>query len=110
MTVVLSILLAAVVGGVIFMLLDKWQRDAAAPAPGPELGRRSEPASGSLFATALSAPPPARTWEPIEPLRPARSDAQTEPLTPRHLWDDPSRRNHDDEDEPPRGLWSGWAR
>jgi len=104
MTVVLSILLAAVVGGVIFMLLEKWQRGAAAPTPGPEVARRREPASGSLFATALSAPPPARGFEPIEPLRPAR----TEPLPPRHLWDDPPRR--DDEDEPPqRGLWSGWA-
>ena len=86
-------------------------------APGGHEGRsralhRPEPASGPLFATALSAPPPTRTFEalrPPAPPPPPRSEERTQPLPPRHLWDDPPRRD-DDEDDPPRGLWSGWAR
>jgi hypothetical protein len=59
MTVAASILLAALVGGVVFVLLDGWQRRAeAVPAPEPQ---------------------PA--WTPPEP--------RTEPLwTPPPRWDD----------------------
>jgi hypothetical protein len=92
MTVVLSILLAAVVGGIVFMLLDNWQRRAASPVAA-EPPRRPEPA-GPLFATAMSAPPPTL--------------GRTEPRPQRHLWDDPPRSDDDEEDRPP-GLWSGWA-
>ena len=93
------------------MLLDNWQRREATKAA-PEPSHRPEPASGPLFATALSAPPPTRTFEalrPPAPPPPPRSEERTQPLPPRHLWDDPPRRD-DDEDDPPRGLWSGWAR
>jgi hypothetical protein len=114
MEVVAALVLACLVGGVVFTLIDKWQRSAAAssaPEPAP---RRPEPA-GPLFATALSvAPPPGRTVGSMAPL--TRIEPRTEPLLGRDeerpeplrpLWDDPPR---DDEDEPPRGLWSGWAR
>jgi hypothetical protein len=87
MTVAASIILAALVGGVVFVLLDSWQRRSAEPAPGP-------------------------AWAPeprTEPLPPWTPEARTEPLPepPPHrpLWDDPPR-----EDPPPPGLWSGWAR
>jgi hypothetical protein len=97
MTVVVSIALAAVVGGVVFMLLDNWQRRAASPGAA-ETTRRPAEHSGPLFANALSAPPPAL----------GRTQERTQPLPPRGLWDDPPRRDDDDEDRPP-GLWSGWA-
>lgn len=99
MEVVFAILLAVIVGGVSFMLLDNWQRRTPASA---EPQRRPEPGSGPLFATALSAPPPR-----VAP--PQRFEEPTQRLPPRHLWDDPPR-DDDDEDERPPGLWSGWAR
>jgi hypothetical protein len=46
MTVAASILLAAVVGGVVFVLIDGWQRrerQAHAPAPAPPAPRPPEP-------------------------------------------------------------------
>jgi hypothetical protein len=70
MIVALSVILAAVLGGVVFMLLDVWQRREAAPL-------QPEPA-----------------WRPPTPHEP-----RTEPLP---------RRS--EPEEPPRNLWSGWAR
>ena len=104
------------------MLLEKWQRGTASSGAA-EPARRPEPAgAGPLFATAMSAPPPrGRSFESMAPCarrRAARSapsrswvaprSAPSRLYPPRTLWDDPSR--NDDEDEPPRGLWSGWAR
>jgi hypothetical protein len=43
MTVAASIILAAVAGGIIFVLLDSWQRRAATPTPDPEPVYRPEP-------------------------------------------------------------------
>ena len=61
MTVAASILLAALVGGVVFVLLDNWQRrEDVAAAPAPE--------------------PPQPVWTP---------EPRTEPLwTPPPRWDD----------------------
>jgi hypothetical protein len=43
MTVAASIILAAVAGGIIFVLLDSWQRRAASPTVDPEPVFRPEP-------------------------------------------------------------------
>jgi hypothetical protein len=101
MAVFASILLAAVVGGIVFMLLDNWQRRAAPAVAEPP--RRPEPAPATLFHAPghFSTPPPAHEAR-TEPLPPPRVSA---PPPERHLWDDPT----DEEDRPP-GLWSGWAR
>jgi hypothetical protein len=98
MTVVASILLAAIVGGVVFMLLDNWQRRSTPAAAQPP--RRAEPAPGALFH--VSTPPPR-----AERTIPLPGEEPTEPLRARHLWDDPP---DDDEENRPPGLWSGWAR
>jgi hypothetical protein len=83
MTVALSILLAALVGGIVFVLLDAWQRSANAVPVEPE---------------PLTRPLPA--WAP---------ESRTEPLPPHpHAWDADDRDDRDD--PPPPGLWSGWAR
>jgi hypothetical protein len=87
MTVAASIILAAVVGGVIFVLLDSWQRRAATPAT----------------------PEPPRvvpTWQPPQPQRQVRP---VEPR-PRPAWERPDW-DHDDrwDDYRPGNLWSGWA-
>jgi len=120
MDVALSILLAAAVGGVVFMLLERWHRApvAAAAEPAarvpiwtPEQPVRPAPAT-SLFSSALSAPPPTIILpgeEHTEPL-PRPSVAPPPYSRPAGLWDDPPHRDESDEDEPPRGLWSGWAR
>jgi hypothetical protein len=81
MTVAASILLAALVGGIVFVLLDSWQRRTEATPAAPE--PRTEPL---------------QHWTP---------EPRTEPLwTPPPRWDD-----RDDDDPPPQqGLWSGWAR
>ena len=51
-TVAASIILAAITGGIIFVLLDSWQRRAASPSPRPE-------------------PEPAAVWRPEpQPARP----------------------------------------
>jgi len=50
MTVAASIILAAVVGGIIFVLLDSWQRRAAAPAVEPEAVWRPEPRTEPITA------------------------------------------------------------
>ena len=86
MTVAASIILAAVVGGVIFVLLDSWQRRA--PTPAPAAPRPAEPT--------WHAPPP-RPATPVEP-------------RPRPTWERPDW-DHDDrwDDQRPGNLWSGWA-
>jgi hypothetical protein len=86
MTVAASIILAAIVGGVIFVLLDSWQRRAATPAPAAP--RPVEPT--------WQAPPP-RHVKPVEP-------------RPRPTWERPDW-DHDDrwDDQRPGNLWSGWA-
>jgi hypothetical protein len=43
MTVAASIILAAVAGGIIFVLLDSWQRRATTPTADPEPVFRPEP-------------------------------------------------------------------
>jgi hypothetical protein len=79
MTVAASILLAALVGGVVFVLLDSWQRRTEATPAAPE--PRTEPLPH---------------WTP---------ESRTEPL-----WTPPPRWDDRDDDDPPPGLWSGWAR
>jgi hypothetical protein len=86
MTVATSILLAALVGGVMFVLIDSWQRrEPAQQAPAP----RQEPQT-----VALTRHVPASAWE-----RPVPPPAPPAPA-PRHV-DEPAR---------PPGLWAGWAR
>ena len=77
-----SIILAALVGGVIFVLLDSWQRREATP-------------------TTVE---PERTWMPEARTAPLPRP----PAPPRWDADDrwPPRR---DDDDPPPNLWSGWA-
>ena len=77
-----SIILAALVGGVIFVLLDSWQRREATP-------------------TTVE---PERTWMPAARTAPLPRT----PAAPRWDADDrwPPRR---DDDDPPPNLWSGWA-
>jgi hypothetical protein len=74
MTVAAAIILAAVVGGVMFVLLDSWQRREAAPAPvaPPE----PEPAP-------WNPPPPRRAWD---------TDDRPELETPGSLWSGWARR------------------
>jgi hypothetical protein len=70
-----SIILAAVVGGVIFVLLDSWQRREANPTPvtPPEPG------------PAARRPPPPRP-------RPAWDTDDREPEAPGSLWSGWARR------------------
>jgi hypothetical protein len=87
-TVAASIVLAAIVGGVIFVLLDSWQRRAEARS------RASAPAE-----------PEQAAWRPEPP---------TQPLPPEPVWAhwdaheqwQPRR----EVEGPPENLWSGWAR
>src|SRR3954452_21392031 len=102
MTVVLSILFASVVGGLLFMLIDRWGREpsTASPEPTRELWTPAPPAATSLFTTSNTpAPFTPRGEEPTRPLPPSRG-----------LWDDPPKRDEDDDEHRPPGLWSGWAR
>jgi hypothetical protein len=109
MTVALSILFAAVVGGVVFLLLDKWQRQPqprSSSEPAKEIWTPSTPLAPT---TSLFVPPSANAPAPFREQYPQE---RTEPLPPsRGLWDDPPRRaDDDDDDRRPPGLWSGWAR
>ena len=108
MTVALSILFAAVVGGVVFMLIDRWERR---PAPSSEPTREIwTPATPPrpAAASSLFVPPSANVPAPFR----EHYEERTEPLPPsRKLWDDPPpRSDEDDDDHRPPGLWSGWAR
>ncbi|MDA0183619.1 hypothetical protein OJ997_25140 [Solirubrobacter phytolaccae] len=123
-----AIVLAAVVGGVAFMLLDLWQRKHATQAA-TVTAPAAEPQTTTPIWTPYGQPapePPRPVWTPPTAERPAwtpLSEERTEPLPPRPLWTPPSSdaprarwddddryRGHDDEDDPPPGLWSGWAR
>ena len=89
MTVAASIVLAALVGGIIFVLLDSWQRRAATP-------------------TAPAPPEPPRAWQPPpspEPVQPVEPRARTP-------WERPPWEHDDrwDDQDPPANLWSGWPR
>jgi hypothetical protein len=102
MIVVASIRLAALVGGLVFTLLDSWQRRAAASEREP-----AWPPAGEYtwMSEARTAPlPRERSEERTAPL--PREPAEPPPAPHRPLWDDPAR----DDDDPPPGLWSGWAR
>jgi hypothetical protein len=117
MTVALSILFAALVGGVVFMLLDGWQRKPAEPAavaatppreprapiwtPEPEPEAWQRPAR-----EAETQPGPA--WEPPSPRRES-PPLWTPPPRPSGRWDDDDRHRDEDDDNRPPGLWSGWA-
>lgn len=91
MTVAASILLAAVVGGIVFVLLDSWQRRADAAAERP-----TEPLPQPVWSAQSHTEP---VWSPPKPSEPL----WTPPRQPR--WDE-----RDDEDPPQQGLWSGWVR
>jgi hypothetical protein len=82
MIVAASILLAAVVGGVVFVLLDNWQRREPAPAA-PQ--------------------PQPQIWTPEQRTEPLPPRPRPEPLRP--TWDADDRP-----DDYPPNLWSGWAR
>jgi hypothetical protein len=69
-----SIILAAVVGGVIFVLLDSWPRREATPRP-----------------VAPPEPEPA-PWTPPAPRRSWDADDRVEPETPGSLWSGWARR------------------
>jgi hypothetical protein len=110
MVVVASILLAALVGGLVFTLLDSWQRRAAAADREPAFPPAGE---YTWMSEARTAPLPREAPATRPPHDDDRSEERTVPLPRDHddaprrpLWDDPA---HDDEDQPP-GLWSGWAR
>jgi hypothetical protein len=65
MTVAASILLAALVGGVIFVLLDSWQRREAVPAVKHAPERRPEPRTEPL-----APPPPSPRRDDLDPPSP----------------------------------------
>ena len=62
MTVAASIILAAVVGGVMFVLLDSWQRRAADPVVEPEPAWRPEPRTEPLPPRRDDLDPPSPLW------------------------------------------------
>ena len=74
MTVAAALILAAVVGGVMFVLLDSWQRREATPTP-----------------VAPPEPEPA-PWSPPAPRRAWDADDRPEPETPGSLWSGWARR------------------
>jgi hypothetical protein len=69
-----AIILAAVIGGVMFVLLDSWQRREASPK-----------------AVAPPEPEPA-PWSPPAPRRSWDTDDRPEPETPGSLWSGWARR------------------
>jgi hypothetical protein len=66
MDVAASIILAAIVGGVIFVLLDSWQRRSTAPAPAAAVPHEPEP-------PVAPQPEPPRTWDTRRPEGPEDS-------------------------------------
>lgn len=112
--VLLSVLIAALAGGVVFMLLERWQREPTTTAP-----KAAEPEPTAPFWTPYADPAPApprpAPWTPPFPEERTEPLPQSRPLwTPPSAgrWDEDDRdrdRRDDDEDTPP-GLWSGWAR
>jgi len=109
MTVGLAILFAAVAGGIVFMLIDRWERGSAASSSSPEPTHELwTPSTPPARTSSLFIPPSANVPAPFR----EHYEDRTEPLPPsRKLWDDPPpRSDEDDDDHRPPGLWSGWAR
>ena len=118
MEVGLAILLAALVGGVVFMLLERWQRSRAQPALADRPIETTAPIwrSGAPDLLVLGAAlrrggdpplPPEPVWEP-EPRREAPRLWTPPPSRTRPLGRHDRHRDEDDDGRPP-GLWSGWA-
>jgi hypothetical protein len=120
MTVALSILFAAVAGGLVFMLLDNWQRKHAEPVssappiePEPSLWTpeptRWQPPSHEAATRPLAPWPPEQDTRPLPPRR-EPPPLWTPPPGSARRWDEDDRFRDDDDDENrPPGLWSGWA-
>jgi hypothetical protein len=107
MTVALTILGAALLGGVVFMLLERWQRPSSGPAAAPE-------PTTTIWTPATATEPTRPIWTPDEDTRPLPSAPpprrEPPPLwTPTGHWDDDDRHRDEDDDRRPPGLWSGWA-
>lgn len=115
MEVWLAILLAALVGGVVFMLLERWQRSPSQPAladrpiettapiwtPEPQTYSSWSPPSHEAATRPLPpAPEPRRETPPLWTPPPSRTGGR---------WDDDDRYRDEDDDDRPPGLWSGWA-
>ena len=97
MTVAASIILAAIVGGVIFVLLDSWQRRAATPAPADAAARPEATAREPWQRAAARAPlAPPRCGRP----RPAPDVGAARRLGATTTAGTTSA---------PGNLWSGWA-
>lgn len=115
MAIWLSILFAALVGGLVFMLLDGWQRkrvvEPAAPVqpsapvwtPEPETYSSWQPPTAERETRPL---PPAPSWE-----RPGEAPPLWTPPPGGGSghWDEDDRHRDEDDDDRPPGLWSGWA-
>ena len=121
MEVWLAILLAALVGGVVFMLLERWQRSSAQPTladhpietpapiwtPQPQTYSSWSPPSHEAATRPL---PPQPVWEPEpEPRRETPPLWTPPPSRTSGHWDDDDRYRDEDDDDRPPGLWSGWA-
>lgn len=119
MAIWLSILFAALVGGVVFMLLDGWQRkrveepaaatQPTAPiwTPEPETYSSWQPPTAERETRPL---PPEPVWERPEPRRSEAPPLWTPPPGSRSgHWDEDDRHRDEDDDDRPPGLWSGWA-
>src|SRR5690349_9791432 len=70
MTVALTILGAALVGGVVFMLLERWQREGVKPAAAPQ--------------------PPTTMWTPLAPTEPQQPIWTPDPDSSRSAWGPPA--------------------
>ena len=116
MIVALSILFAALVGGVVFMLLEGWERRRVAPA----VAERPQEPAASVWTPERETQPswlrpspeaetrPLPSWEPPSPHRES-PPLWTPPPRPSGRWDDDNRHRDEDDDNRPPGLWSGWA-
>jgi hypothetical protein len=122
MEVWLAIVVAALVGGVVFMLLERWQRSPAQPAladrpiettapiwvPEPQTYSSWAPPSAEAETRPL-APEPVWEREPQPELRRETPRLWTPPPSRTGHWDDDDRHRDEDDDDRPPGLWSGWA-
>ncbi|MDA0140904.1 hypothetical protein [Solirubrobacter deserti] len=104
MTVALSIVLAAVVGGLVFMLLDNWQRKRVAPVvAAPRVADADLPPLWTPEPDTFSSwqrPSAAATEAETRPLRPWPPEEDTRPLPREPREPEPPRR------EPPKPLWT----
>jgi hypothetical protein len=113
MEVWLAILLAALVGGVVFMLLERWQRSPSRPAVAEHRSEPTAPVWAPEPQTYSSWSPPSHEAEtrPLPPPEPRREAPPlwTPPPSRTGHWDDDDRHRDEDDDDRPPGLWSGWA-